>query len=344
MPEARRFTRASACGGTLATFVFCWMITNARFDFFATEPFGAIQDAQARSLFHGRWDVPASTVGFEGFLVHGKYYTYFGPFLALVRMPVLAVTNRLDGRLTIVSMLIALVVLLVAASHVHWQVRCVVRGERPLGPAEAFAVGAFTFLVGAGSIVAFLSSRALVYHEVELWGIAWAVAATDAIVAFARRPSRARTRSRPARRPSPPCSRGSRSVSRRSSRSRSWRSRKSSGGCARTRTRPGARAARSRPRRGGSLPHHRARRVRARRGFALRGREHGAVRIALPATARQAGVHATQTRCGGRCSRATAGASSASSTSRPMCSSTHDPTRCGSRATSRGSRSRPAPG
>ena len=166
------------------------MITNARFDFFAREPFGEIQDAQARSLFHGRWNVPASAVGIEGFLVHGKYYTYFGPFLALLRMPVLLVTSGLDGRLTIMSMLGALVVLLVAASHLHWQVRSVMRGEQSLGRLEVFAIGLFTFLVGAGSIVVFLGSRALVYHEVELWGIAWAVVATDAIVAFARRPSR----------------------------------------------------------------------------------------------------------------------------------------------------------
>jgi len=191
MPGARRFAWASAAGGATATAVFCWMITNARFDFFAREPFGEIQDAQARSLFHGHWDVPRRVVGFEGFLVHGRYYTYFGPFLALLRMPVLLVTSALDGRLTIVSMLGALAVLLVAASHLHWQMRSVLRAERPVGRLEALGVGAFTFLIGAGSIVVFLGSRALVYHEVELWGIAWAIVATDALVAFARRPTRA---------------------------------------------------------------------------------------------------------------------------------------------------------
>jgi hypothetical protein len=187
---ARRFAAASATGGVLATIVFCWMITNARFDLFARQPFGEIHDAQARGLFHGRWDVPLEVVGIEGFRIDHKYYTYFGPFLAVLRMPVLLVSDQFDGRLTITSMLLALVVLLATASHLHWRLRSVLRGDRPFTTLETVAVAAFTFAIGAGSIVAFLASRGLVYHEVELWGIAWAMATTDALVGFAIRPSR----------------------------------------------------------------------------------------------------------------------------------------------------------
>lgn len=68
--------------------------------------------------------------------------------------------------------------------------RSVLRPDQPVGGGEAVLVGIFTFAIGAGSIVAFLSSRGLVYHEVELWGIAWAVATTDALVGFAIKPSR----------------------------------------------------------------------------------------------------------------------------------------------------------
>ncbi|HVJ96926.1 MAG TPA: hypothetical protein VNC41_08845 [Acidimicrobiia bacterium] len=192
MPGAatgRRFAISSASGGALATFVYCWMITNARWDFGHRQPFGTIHDAQARAWLDGRWDVPLADVGIEGFKIGGKYYTYYGPFLSVIRIPALLIAH-VDGQLTIASMLIALVVLLVTASHLHWRVRSVLRPDRELGLGEAALVALFTFAIGAGSIVAFLSSRGLVYHEVELWGIAWAVATTDALVGFAIKPSR----------------------------------------------------------------------------------------------------------------------------------------------------------
>jgi hypothetical protein len=188
---ARKFAAANAAGGAVALFVFSWMITNARFDFFKREPFGQIQDAQARALFHGRWNIPPDVAYIEGFQIHGKTFTYFGPFLAVLRMPVLLVTDRLDGRLTIVSMILAFVVLLIAATHLQWRLRSILRADQPVTTGEAVVVGVFTFLIGAGSIVVFLGSIGLVYHEVELWGIAWAVAAADGIVGFAIRPSRA---------------------------------------------------------------------------------------------------------------------------------------------------------
>jgi hypothetical protein len=187
--SARRFALAGGGGAALATFVFCWMITNARWDFGREQPFGRVHDAQARSLMHGHWDVPLDAVGIEGFKIGGKYYTYFGPFLAVIRMPCLAVAH-LDGQLTIASMVLAFVVLLALAVHLQWRVRSVLRPAVAAGTGELVLVGIFTFVIGAGSIVAFLASRGLVYHEVELWGITWAVATTDALVGFAIAPSR----------------------------------------------------------------------------------------------------------------------------------------------------------
>ncbi len=55
-------------------------------------------------------------VGYEGFIVDHRTYMYFGPFPALLRLPVLAVTHGLDGRLTPWSMTVAFVVALVGAS------------------------------------------------------------------------------------------------------------------------------------------------------------------------------------------------------------------------------------
>jgi hypothetical protein len=58
---------------------------------------------------------PAHVIGFDGFVVHGRS-TYLGPFPAILRMPVVALTSNYDGRLTQVSMLLGFVVAMVFAS------------------------------------------------------------------------------------------------------------------------------------------------------------------------------------------------------------------------------------
>ena len=54
--------------------------------------------------------VPPGSLGIEAFHVDGREYMYFGPFPALLRIPVLWTTAEFDGRLTVVSMLLAYVV------------------------------------------------------------------------------------------------------------------------------------------------------------------------------------------------------------------------------------------
>ena len=48
---------------------------------------------------------------------------YFGPFPALLRIPVLLVTHDFDGRMTLVSMGIAWTVFAVMAARLLWLVR-----------------------------------------------------------------------------------------------------------------------------------------------------------------------------------------------------------------------------
>jgi hypothetical protein len=87
-------------------------------------------------------------------------------------------------------MLAAFAVLLVFTTRLGWRIRALVRGETPVGTVEAWAAGAFTFLLGAGSVVLFLASRPIVYHEAELWGAALAIAAYDFLLAFMLEPDR----------------------------------------------------------------------------------------------------------------------------------------------------------
>src|SRR3954454_7349552 len=152
-------------------------------------PLGGIYDVQGRAFLHGNLSVDAAKAGFEGFLIDGKTYVYYGPVPAILRMPVLAVTHGLDGRLTQLSMLLGLAVMLGAGAAVQREVRRLVRAGGPITRADVWITFGLQLALGAGSIVLFLASRPIVYNETELWGAAFALAALAAIVAVIRRPA-----------------------------------------------------------------------------------------------------------------------------------------------------------
>jgi hypothetical protein len=185
------FVRANLAGGAVAVAVCTWLLARAPTNA-ATTLLGSIDDKQARRLFHGHWDLPLKDLGIEAFKIHGHYETYFGIWPAVLRMPVLAVTHRFDGRLTGASMLIALVVALWAAAGIHWQLRGLLSAgpdPAPFGRGEWWATAGFQAALGGGSIVAFLASRPLVYHEMELWGIAGGLAFAHYLLRYVRAPS-----------------------------------------------------------------------------------------------------------------------------------------------------------
>ena len=175
---ARRLADRTA---TVAAFgfpvlLFLWLVTAGTWDLFRSERLGDFHDVQARSFLDGRLDVPPDAVHIEGIVIDGRTYVYFGPVPALLRLPVFALTDRFDGRLSALSMSLAFVVTLVAARSMG----------RRLEPA-ASPVGIAMPLLAGTSVLLFLASRAFVYHEAILWGLALAVAAYDQIVALSQR-------------------------------------------------------------------------------------------------------------------------------------------------------------
>ncbi len=140
-------------------------------------------DVQARALFHGNLDVPPGSLGIEAFVVDGRHYMYFGPFLALLRMPVLLVTDRLDGRLTALSMLVGWFVLAAAVIVLVRQVRRRLRGDAAVGRFEAVGLAAVVATVTGGSTVVYLASQPWVYHEVYIWSTALTVATVASLIA-----------------------------------------------------------------------------------------------------------------------------------------------------------------
>ena len=148
------------------------------------EGFGSnFYDIQARALFHGHVDVPYRILGIESFNVDGRTYMYFPPWPAILRMPVLLLTDRFDGRLTAPSMLLGWALLAGATVMLVWLVRRIVRGDVPVSRTDAIACGTFIAAVTGGTVLLYIVSLPWVYHEVYLWSAAWAVAA---LACFAR--------------------------------------------------------------------------------------------------------------------------------------------------------------
>ena len=182
----RRSSAAGVAVGLVATLVVLW---NGRLDPFRrarAEGFGSnFYDLQARALFHGHLDLPYRILGIESFNVDGRTYMYFPPFPAILRMPVLLITDRFDGRLTAPSMLTAWIVLSVATVALVWRARRLVRGDAPVSRTDAVASGVLIAAITGGTVLQFIAALPWVYHEVYLWSAAWAVAALACLARLA---------------------------------------------------------------------------------------------------------------------------------------------------------------
>lgn len=185
----RRFTVASGVGAVLGALVFTWMVTIGTFDLTDHQFAADFYDAQAHSFTEGRLDVDPEVLTIEAFIVDGRAYMYQGPVPALLRLPVAAVTDGFDGRLTQLSMILAFGVAACFVARLHWKIRGLARADAPIGRGELVMIGGITFAATAGSSILFLASRAWVYHEASMWGVALTLGALDAVLGFVLRPT-----------------------------------------------------------------------------------------------------------------------------------------------------------
>lgn len=190
--DAGRFAVASGLGALAALVVFVMVLTRGTFDLLEWQRSGNFYDAQAAAWLRGTWEIPGGILGIERFESRGRTFMYQGPWPALLRVPIMAVTDRFEGRMTQSSMGLALLVALVATARLNWRVRRLLRPSAPVARVDLWVAAGATFIVGAGSALLFEASRAWVYHEAALWGAAWTIAAIDAVVACVNEPSRRR--------------------------------------------------------------------------------------------------------------------------------------------------------
>ena len=185
--EHRSLERA-ARGGAVAAFVlFALLLTYGKpWQLLPRETLGNFYDAQAQAFRHGHLDVAPDEVSFEGFLIGKRTYEYQGPVPAVMRLPVVALTDRFHGRLTRVSMLAAYAVALWFLLRLRARIRDLVRGDSAATRGEAWATGFLVFGTGASSLL-YLGSKAWVYHEAILWGAAFSLGAFDHLTAWMAR-------------------------------------------------------------------------------------------------------------------------------------------------------------
>jgi hypothetical protein len=153
-----------------------WLVTGGDWDFFPKPGYlESFYDAQARSLVHGRIDVPPEAIGNEAFLRNGKAYSYFGPTPALARLPLNLLLPGMYGRWSRLSMLLASVLTV----GMLFPLMRALESRFPLaaGPRLRNALRAALILAAAiGSTSFYLTAERRPYQESIIWASALAFA------------------------------------------------------------------------------------------------------------------------------------------------------------------------
>jgi hypothetical protein len=169
-----------------ATALFFLIVCRWRpWDLFDRGGFSAdFYDEQARAFVHGHLDVRPEVPGPEGFLIGGRTYLYYGPLLAIARIPFAIVgaifgsDHWAFGRLTRVSLVLGYAAFLTGAFHL----------VRAFGDVSARRAALFV-AIAAFSPALFLSGWVSVYHETEMWAAVFAVWAAVGTMRLVATPS-----------------------------------------------------------------------------------------------------------------------------------------------------------
>lgn len=184
----QRYLRTVVIAGVVSTSTWLWL----QLDLLDGRVFGNFYDLQARALLNGHLDVPAGSLGNEAFAVRGQEFLYNPPGPSLLRMPLFLVTDRFDGRLTVLSMLLAWLVTLTLLALLIWRARRILRGSAPLPRWEAAGYGVLIIAATLGTTLVYLSAIPWVFHEAYAWAVPMALGSAYALTGLIERPSMGR--------------------------------------------------------------------------------------------------------------------------------------------------------
>jgi hypothetical protein len=188
----RRFIVAVVVGTAVTLPLFLWLLWglwSGSPNVLRGVPYDYFYDLQARGMFHGHLWLPNGKMGIEAFVHDGHDYTYFGLFPSILRMPILLVTDRLDGQMTAPSLLLAWLLTSVASALMIWKLRFLIRGNAMVSRLEAAAYGTLIATIMGGSVVLYLGATPFVYSEDFAWSIPLTVGSLFALLSVMESPS-----------------------------------------------------------------------------------------------------------------------------------------------------------
>ena len=160
---------------TLVLTVVLWLFTmTGGRDVFVKEVLGGAYDSQAEHFLRGDVGVDAAAIAHERMIVNGKVRMYFGPFPALLRVPLNFIYPAGHGKWSRISGFCAGVIALFAFAGL---VRTALRSS-PLSSRARNWIGTACMIGFAlGSPLLLLLGNLSIYDEAIIWGLAWSLAA-----------------------------------------------------------------------------------------------------------------------------------------------------------------------
>src|SRR5438067_2483469 len=160
---------------TLIFTVVLWLFTTTGGgDIFVQEVLGGAYDSQGEHFLRGDVGVDAAAIAHETMIVNGKVRMYFGPFPALLRIPLNFIYPPGHGKWSRISGFCAGVIALFAFAGL---VQTALRSSPLSSRARNWIGNACMIGFALGSPLLLLLGNLSIYDEAIVWGFAWALAA-----------------------------------------------------------------------------------------------------------------------------------------------------------------------
>ena len=160
---------------TLIFTVVLWLFTTTGGgDIFVQEVLGGAYDSQGEHFLRGDVGVDAAAIAHETMIVNGKVRMYFGPFPALLRIPLNFIYPPGHGKWSRISGFCAGVIALFAFAGL---VQTALRSSPLSSRARNWIGNACMIGFALGSPLLLLLGNVSIYDEAIIWGFAWSVAA-----------------------------------------------------------------------------------------------------------------------------------------------------------------------
>jgi hypothetical protein len=174
----------------LSALLWVFTTTGGR-QIFVKEVLGGAYDSQAEHFLRGDVDVDVDTIGHEAMIVNGKVRMYFGPFPALLRIPLNFLYPAGHGKWSRISGFCAGMISLFAFAGL---VRIALRSSPLSSRARNWLGNACVIGFALGSPLLLLLGNLSIYDEAIIWGLALSLAAIFFVFRSRQSEGRALTR------------------------------------------------------------------------------------------------------------------------------------------------------